>query len=135
MKKNIPAILLLIIAAAIAIGSVTIIGPCVHADGSAAACTKTGKAILIDGCVMAAIALLLMLIHKQGLRIVLLALAAVAAIAGILLPGTLMPLCKMDTMHCRAVMQPAVIILSAAAAIAALAGILAERSRSRSANT
>ena len=52
-----------------------------------------------------------------------------AAIIGILLPGVLMPLCKMDTMHCRAVMQPSMIILSGAAAVSALIGIIAERSR------
>lgn len=132
MKKNIFAVLILIIAALIAVGSVTVIGPCVHADGSAAACTETGRAILIDGCVMAVLALLTLLIRKPGVRIILFAAAFCAAVAGILLPGTLMPLCKMDTMHCRAVMQPAVIILSGAAAIASLIGIITEQSRNRS---
>ena len=131
MKKDVFAIMVLIIAALIAVGSVTVIGPCIHADGSAAACTETGKAIFIDGCVMAALALLMMLIRKPGVRIILFAAAFCAAVVGVLLPGTLMPLCKMDTMHCRAVMQPAVIILSGVAAIAALIGIITEQGRSR----
>ena len=133
MKKNILALLLLIIAAVIAIGSVTVFGPCVHADGSAAACTKTGRAVMIDGCVMAAIAVLILLIRKPGIRFALFIAALAAAIAGILLPGTLMPLCKMETMHCRAVMQPAVMILSSITAVVSLAGIVTERSRSRKA--
>ena len=131
MKKSLFAILVLVLAALIAVGSVTVIGPCVHADGSAAACTGTGRAILIDGCVMAALALLALLIRKPGIRIILFAAAFCAAVAGILLPGTLMPLCKMDTMHCRAVMQPAVMILSGAAAITSLIGIITEQRRSR----
>ncbi len=130
MKKNILALLLLIIAAVIAIGSVTVFGPCVHADGSEAACTKTGRAVMIDGCVMAAIAVLILLVRKPGIRFALFIAALAAAIAGILLPGTLMPLCKMETMHCRAVMQPAVMVLSSIAAVVSLAGIVTERSRS-----
>jgi hypothetical protein len=131
MKKSLFAILVLVLAALIAVGSVTVIGPCVHADGSAAACTGTGRAILIDGCVMAALALLALLIRKPGIRIILFAAAFCAAVTGILLPGTLMPLCKMDTMHCRAVMQPAVMILSGAAAITSLTGMISEQSKSR----
>ena len=131
MKKSLFAILVLVLAALIAVGSVTVIGPCVHADGSAAACTGTGRAILIDGCVMAALALLALLIRKPGIRIILFAAAFCAAVAGILLPGTLMPLCKMDTMHCRAVMQPAVMILSGAAAITSLIGMISEQRKSR----
>ena len=131
MKKSLFAILVLVLAALIAVGSVTVIGPCVHADGSAAACTGTGRAILIDGCVMAALALLALLIRKPGIRIILFAAAFCAAVVSILLPGTLMPLCKMDTMHCRAVMQPAVMILSGAAAIISLTGIISEQSKSR----
>lgn len=131
MKKNLFAILLLVFAAMMAIGSVTVLGPCVHPDGSAGPCADTGRAILIDGCVMAALALLALLIRKPGVRIILFAAAFCAAVVGVLLPGTLMPLCKMDTMHCRAVMQPAVMILSGAAAITSLIGMISEQSKSR----
>ena len=129
MKKNLFAILLLVFAAMMAIGSVTVLGPCVHPDGSAGPCADTGRALLIDGCVMVILAILITLVKKRGLRMVLFAAALCAAVAGILLPGVLMPLCKMDTMHCRAVMQPSMIILSGAAAVSAVIGIITERSR------
>ena len=131
MKKNLFAILLLIFAAVMAVGSVTVLGPCVHPDGSAGPCADTGKALLIDGCVMAILAIVITLVNKRGLRMALFAAALCAAVISILLPGVLMPLCKMDTMHCRAVMQPAVIILSGVAAITSLIGIITEQRRSR----
>ena len=129
MKKNLFAILLLIFAAVIAVGSVTVLGPCVHEDGSKGPCADAGRALLIDGCVMAILAILITLVNRRGLRMALFAAALCAAIIGILLPGVIMPLCKMDTMHCRAVMQPSMIILSGAAAVSALTGIITERSR------
>ena len=129
MKKNLFAILLMIFAAVIAVGSVTVLGPCVHEDGSKGPCADAGRALLIDGCVMAILAILITLVNRRGLRMALFAAALCAAIIGILLPGVIMPLCKMDTMHCRAVMQPSMIILSGAAAVSALTGIITERSR------
>ena len=129
MKKNLFAILLLIFAAVIAVGSVTVLGPCVHEDGSKGPCADAGRVLLIDGCVMAILAILITLVNRRGLRMALFAAALCAAVIGILLPGVIMPLCKMDTMHCRAVMQPSMIILSGAAAVSALTGIITERSR------
>lgn len=129
MKKNLFAILLMIFAVVIAVGSVTVLGPCVHEDGSKGPCADAGRALLIDGCVMAILAILITLVNRRGLRMALFAAALCAAVIGILLPGVIMPLCKMDTMHCRAVMQPSMIILSGAAAVSALTGIITERSR------
>ena len=129
MKKNLFAILLLVLAAIIAAGSVTVLGPCVHEDGSKGPCADAGRALLIDGCVTAVLAILIMLLKRRGVRLVLFAAALCAAVIGILLPGVLMPLCKMDTMHCRAVMQPSMIILSGATAVSAVIGIITERSR------
>ena len=128
MKKNLFAILLLVLAAIIAAGSVTVLGPCVHEDGSKGPCADAGRALLIDGCVTAILAILITMVNRRGLRMALFAAALCAAVIGILLPGVLMPLCKMDTMHCRAVMQPSMIILSGAAAVSALTGIITERS-------
>jgi len=132
MKKNIAGIILLVLAAVIAAGSVTFLGPCVHEDGSTGPCAKAGTAILADGCVLAALALLILLLRKRGARIALFAAAAIASVIGILLPGTLYSLCKMDTMRCRAVMQPAMIILFAAALIVSVTGILTAGKNSRS---
>jgi hypothetical protein len=133
MKKRIAGIVLLILAAVIAVGSVTILGPCVHEDGSTGPCAKAGKAILADGCVLAVLALLILILQARGIRIGLFAAAAIASVIGILLPGTLYPLCKMDTMHCRAVMQPSMIILFAATLIVSVAGIMTAGKKNRSA--
>ena len=43
---------------------------------------------------------------------------------GILTPGTLLDLCRMSTMRCRMVMQPAMIILFSAALLCALTGAI-----------
>ena len=75
MKKNLFAILLLVLAAIIAAGSVTVLGPCVHEDGSKGPCADAGRALLIDGCVTAVLAILIMLLKRRGVRLVLFAAA------------------------------------------------------------
>ena len=131
MKKNVLIVILLVLAAVIAVGSVTFLGPCVHEDGSEAPCTKAGRAILIDGCVLAALAVLLLVFRQPAARSVLFVISLGAAVIGILLPGTLFPVCKMDVMHCRMVMQPAMIALFSVAGLLSIAGFVSERIRSR----
>ena len=131
MKKNVFCGLLLALAAVIAIGSVTVLGPCVHEDGSEAPCIGAGRAVLIDGCALALLAALILFIRKSSVRIVLFFISLCAAAGGIALPGTVFPICRMDTMHCRAVMQPSMIILFAAETIASVCGIIAERKKIR----
>lgn len=132
MKKNVIALILLALAVLAAIGSVTFMGPCVHEDGSEAACTRAGRAILIDSCVLAAVALVILFLRDHSARAFLFAAAAIAAVIGILLPGTLLPLCKMETMHCRMVMQPGTVILSALSLITSAAGLVLELRKNRS---
>ena len=123
MKKQIiPAILLLIIAAVIAVGSQTFLSPCVHDDGSFGACHWAGQALLGLGCVLFVQGILALCIRSTRAGAYLSALPVCAM--GILTPGTLIDLCHMSTMRCRAVMQPAMIILFAAAFLIALAGVL-----------
>ena len=131
MKKHAFACILLILAAVISVGSVTVLGPCVHADGSEAVCSRAGRAILIDGCVLAGMAVLLFFLRTPTGRTAVLFFALCASAVGIALPGTLFPLCRMDSMHCRAVMQPATIILFAAALVVSAAGIISERKKVR----
>jgi len=131
MKKNVFCGILLILAAVIAIGSVTVFGPCVHEDGSEAPCAGAGGAVFCDGCVLALLAVLILFIHKPSVRIVLFFVSLCVAAVGIALPGTIFPLCRMDTMHCRAVMQPAMVILLASELIVSICGLLVERNRIR----
>ena len=121
-KQMIPGCVVLVLALIIAVGSVTFLGPCVNEDGSAGACTWASRSILGLGLLMAFLSLSALLFRKAryGLYLSL----VLTGILGILTPGTLISLCRMSTMRCRAVMQPAAIILFAAAALAALAGLL-----------
>jgi len=131
MKKNVLTIILLILAVIIAVGSVTVLGPCVHEDGSEAPCTETGRVILAVGILLAVLSVFLLSIKSPKTRMILFIITAVAALAGILIPGTLLPVCKMDTMHCRMVMQPTMIILFALALLASVCGTVAETRKSR----
>ena len=131
MKKNVFCVVLLVLAAVIAIGSVTVLGPCVHEDGSEAPCTAAGRAVLCGGCALAALAAIMLFIRKPSVRIALFIVSLCAAAAGIMFPGTIFALCRMDTMHCRAVMQPAMVILFASELIVSACGIIVERNRIR----
>lgn len=131
MKITVLTVILLVLAVIIAVGSVTVLGPCVHEDGSEAPCTGTGRAILADGILLAVLSVLLLFIKAPKMRLILFMITAVAALAGILMPGTLLPVCKMDTMHCRMVMQPAMIILFALALLTSVCGTMAEINKNR----
>ena len=121
MKKTvIPGCVILIISLIASIGSFTFLGPCVHEDGTVGACWWAGRALLGLGCLLGVLAVLTLL-SKRARFGTYLSGAAVCAL-GILTPGTLISLCRMSSMHCRAVMQPAMIILFAAAALASLIG-------------
>ena len=50
--------------------------------------------------------------------------AAAAAVLGVFVPGTLINLCGMATMRCRALMRPAMMILCALMGVSAAAGII-----------
>ena len=131
MKITVLTVILLVLAVIIAVGSVTVLGPCVHEDGSEAPCTGTGRAILADGILLAVLSVFLLFIKAPKMRLILFMITAVAALAGILMPGTLLPVCKMDTMHCRMVMQPAIIILFALALLTSACGTMAEIRKNR----
>ena len=123
MKKQIiPAIMLLVAGAVIAIGSQTFLSPCIHEDGSFGACHWAGQAVLGLGCVLAVQATLAICFRRTrpGAYICVLPVC----VMGMLTPGALIDLCHMSTMRCRALMQPAMIILFSAAFICALAGLI-----------
>ena len=123
MKKQIiPAIIILIIALAIAIGSQSFLGPCVQEDGSFGACHWAGRAMLGEGCLMAALAALALALKRERTGLYL--ASGLTAALGLLTPGILIGLCKMDTMRCRMVMKPAMLVLCLLALAASAAGRL-----------
>ena len=124
MKKQIlPGCAAILLSLAASIGSVSFLGPCVHEDGSFGACHWAGQALLGTGLAAFAISLAAVLFRKARLGLYLGMIPV--CLLGILTPGTLIGLCRMDTMRCRAVMQPAMILLFAAIGLAALCGAVA----------
>ncbi|MBQ9197267.1 MAG: DUF4418 family protein [Clostridia bacterium] len=125
-KKIIPAAVALALALIIAVGSQTFLQPCVHEDGSFGACHWAGQALLGLGCVMGALAALALALPRARLGLYIAMLPV--SVMGLLTPGTLIDLCRMSTMRCRAVMRPAMLILFAAAlAVSALGAALNAR--------
>jgi len=124
MKKQIlPGCAAAVFSLVAAIGSASFLGPCVHEDGSFGACHWAGQALLGVGLTALALSLAAVLVRKArpGLYLGMIPVC----LLGILTPGTLISLCGMSSMRCRAVMQPAMILLFAAIGLAALCGAVA----------
>ena len=115
----------LLLSVVIAVGSVSFLGPCVHEDGSFGACHWAGQAMLGIGLLLAVLSLTALLVKDGRVRAGILFAAAAAAVLGIFVPGTLINLCGMATMRCRAVMRPAMTLLCALTAASSLAGGIA----------
>ncbi len=121
MKKQIiPGCVMLAVSLVIAIGSRTFLGPCVHDDGVAGACHWAGCSLLGLGLLVSVLSVFALLLPKARLGLYLSTIAV--SVLGMLTPGTLIGLCRMSSMRCRAVMQPAMIILFAVVCLAALCG-------------
>ena len=121
-KAIIPALLIAVLAVIAALGVKTFLGPCVHEDGSFGACHWAGRAMFGTALLIAAEGLAAVFLKEKGVRQGLFLSAAAASILGICIPGRLIGLCGMETMRCRALMQPAMTILFAAAGIVSLIG-------------
>ena len=124
-KSSIPACILLLLALIAAIGSQSFLGACVHEDGSFGACHWASRALMGEGALMAALSLLALILERErpGLYLA----SALTAILGLLTPGTLIDLCKMDAMRCRMLMKPGMLLLFGAMLIASLVGWLMAR--------
>ena len=109
-KQDVPAVILLAVALVIAVGSQTFLSPCAHEDGTFGPCHWAGRALLGLGCLTGVLAMYLSILP--------------VCVLGILTPGTLIDLCRMSTMHCRMVMQPAMMVLFCLAMAAALLGVI-----------
>lgn len=123
MKKTIiPGCVTLALSLAAAIGSFTFLAPCVHDDGTVGACWWAGRTLLGLGCLLGVFSVFTLLSARARFGTYLAGIAV--SVLGILTPGTLISLCRMDSMRCRAVMQPGMTILFAAAGLASLWGFL-----------
>ncbi|MBQ9663512.1 MAG: DUF4418 family protein [Oscillospiraceae bacterium] len=128
-KTTVISLLVLLLGAVIAIGSVSFLGPCVHEDGSFGACHWAGRAMLGIGVLLALQGAVALFCRDGGIRAGLMISSALTALLGLLTPGQLIALCGMATMRCRAVMQPAMRILCGAVLLISVIGVIAERKR------
>ena len=128
MKKlSIPALAVLILSLVIAVGSQTFLGACVHDDGGFGPCHWASRAVLGLGAAQAVMAVMALLWpeRRQGLFPAMLPVSVV----GFFTPGGLIDICRMNTMRCRMVMRPAMLVLFALTLVVALAGCLTSRGR------
>ena len=100
----------------------TFAGPCIHDDGSAAACTGAGDGIMWVSIVATVLALVRLFVPSRAGKIALAVAVAALGVAIALIPGTIMPLCMMETMHCQALMKPTAMVLGVLTAIVGVAG-------------
>ena len=122
MKRKIGAldILLPALCLALALGVAFVFGPCgPKEDGGYMTCRWAGRAVLGLGIAMTALALIRLLLPRRARLGADAGLIACAG-AAIAMPGTLIHLCMMESMRCRAVTRPAVTVLCAVIAAAAL---------------
>lgn len=123
------ALLVLLLSVVIAVGSVSFLGPCVHEDGSFGACHWAGRALLGTGILLSAESLFALLCRDSRMRRGAFVPMLLTACLGCLIPGTLIDLCRMATMRCRALMQPAMILLFSISAVISLIGFFVEKRR------
>lgn len=124
-KTSIPPCILLLLALIAAIGSQSFLGACVHEDGSFGACHWASRALMGEGALMAALSVLALVLEKERAGLYL--ASALTAVLGLMTPGTLIDLCKMDSMRCRMLMKPAMLILFGAMLIVSVIGWLMAR--------
>ena len=106
----------------LAIGVATVFRPCAaKEDGSWMNCHYAGRNVMWVGIALCVVSLIRL--FAKGGRLAFDIIALLLAVLAMLIPGTLMHLCMMDTMRCVAVMKPAVTVFSALiAAVAAIDG-------------
>lgn len=125
LKTGIAEIFLLIFGVLILVGSLTFFSACgAKEDGSFMSCHWAQMMITAFGALISAEALAAVLIPDRMFKAGLDTAAALTSALLALVPGTLIPLCMMPDMHCRAVTQPVTLLLACLAFVAAVAGLI-----------
>ena len=119
-KETVPSLILTALATVLAAGSQTFLSPCVHDDGSFGTCHWAGQMLLGLGLCLSVIGLIGLCVRRARPGAYLSAMPV--CVLSMLTPGILVDLCRMSTMRCRMVMQPAAVILSAACFLCAVVG-------------
>ena len=120
----VPALVTMVLAVLAAAGVKSFAGPCVHEDGSFGVCHWAGQALFGLSIVIAAESVIVLWRKDAGLRRGLYLAMMLTALLGILMPGNLISLCAMESMRCRMIMRPAMLVLYALMLVSATTGAL-----------
>lgn len=123
-RLSIPLIVGAALSALLVVGVLTFAGPCVHDDGSHAACYAASQAILVAG-IVALVASVASVIVRGGLARGVLAVSVVLASAfAAVSPGVLFPLCMMQTMRCHLMMRPFALVVGGAVCVCGIVAVV-----------
>ena len=121
---------LLAIGVLVIVGLFTFAGACSHDDGSAPACFNSATGIGGAALFLVGVAIFGVFDVTPTVRIVLGLLGVFLGLFIAFAPGTILPLCMMETMQCRAVMQPFALLMGIlSAALSAAQCVLGFRIR------
>lgn len=115
MKKEkstkIPAIITVLVSAVYLVGTLTFFRPCgPKEDGSFMHCHTAGVALTVLAVILLALSAADLCIKGGIIKNITAAVYAACGVLMILIPGTLIPLCMMPEMRCRADMRPGAVI-------------------------
>lgn len=108
---------ILAVGAILIVGLFTFAGPCAHDDGSLSECFNSATGIGGAALFLVGVAMFGLFDVTPTVRIILGVLGVALGLFAAFAPGNLLPLCMMETMQCRAVMQPFAMVMGVVAAI------------------
>ena len=120
LKRRPFVIAVLVISILLAAGVGTFASPCIHADGSSAACHTAAIAGVCSGVLSAVVALAALFARGGKLAGGMMLVSAVAGLFAASSPGVLFGLCMMQTMRCWTVMRPFALVCGGVLFVCAL---------------
>lgn len=130
MKKRtlISGVILLALTLLLLLGSATFLGACAPtAEGSYMTCHWAGRAVTGAAAVLVVLAAARLLLRDAGMQSGLAIAVIPSAVLAAAIPGNLIRICGMASMHCRTHLKPGAIVLGVLIAIAAGADAFAVR--------
>ena len=129
IKSLIMGIILFILTSGLAVGVQTVFSACKHKTdaGMWMACHWAQMAVFGTACAMAVIALALIIVKNNKVRLGLAFSLIPMSVYTALIPNTLINLCMKTDMRCHSVMKPAVIVISILIAVVSAVYLIANK--------
>jgi uncharacterized integral membrane protein len=96
-------------------------------DGSYMNCHNANISVAVVSCVIIALSILLFILKNKTSKKITYVITAAASILCAIIPGTLIHLCMMPEMTCRAQFRPTVIVFSIVIFLSSIAGLLFDK--------